>query len=406
GTEHYVELASEIIQELDSSPAREMRTRVYRLKNAQAAEIQTALASFLEQRRQRLAETLGSEALGAAQRQLEDTVAIVAETASNSLLLSASPRTFDEIAELIEDLDQPQPQVLIQALLAEVTLDDALDLGTEWNLASELDGTPYETGTDFGVPLDLTAAGGFFATVTGGEVSFLIRALEADGRLEVLSRPQILAADNMRAEINIGQRVPQVTGSVTTELGNINNTIEYREVGVILRVTPRIGPDGFVTMEVEPEISSLSQSSVDFGTGVSAPVFNERRAVTTVSVQNGHTIVIGGLISTTDDVREEGIPILKDIPLLGYLFKSRKLTKVRTELLIILTPHVITGVEHADWITDETVRASGFAGRPGRDAMQENLLRELERPSRPRDLPGDENAIYGPPIDGGRRKED
>ncbi|MEM7233159.1 MAG: secretin N-terminal domain-containing protein, partial [Planctomycetota bacterium] len=313
GTEPYVNLAAEIIEELDASPAREQKVEVYRLKNAKADEIQTAVTNFLDQRRQRLTTALSPAAIGSVQRLLDEEAAIVAEPASNTLLVTASPRFFDQIKLLIEELDQPQPQVLIQVLLAEVTLNDSLDLGVDWDVIGEVGDDPVSLGTDLGVANDLS---GFSASLTGGEVSFLLRAIKNTGRLKVLSRPQILAVDNIQAEINIGQSVPQITGSTTTELGNVNNTVEYREVGVILRVTPRISIDGFVKMEVSPEISSLSNSSIDFGTGVTAPVFNERKATTTVSVQDGHSIVIGGLISTSENETIAKVPILGDIPIL------------------------------------------------------------------------------------------
>jgi type II secretory pathway component GspD/PulD (secretin) len=123
GTDHYVALAADIIEQLDASPARERDTKVYRLRNAQAQDLQAALTNFLEQSRQRVAQALGTEALGSTQRQLEEEVAIVAEPTTNSLLLAASPRYFAQVEDLIMELDLPQPQVLIHVLLAEVSLD-------------------------------------------------------------------------------------------------------------------------------------------------------------------------------------------------------------------------------------------------------------------------------------------
>ncbi len=388
GTEHYVSLAGEIIHELDASPARERRTQVYRLRNAQAADIQNALNTFLRQSREGFVQPVGGAVQGAAgeavgtsvEQQLEENVAIVGEPKSNTLLLSASPRYFEELSLLIEELDRPQPQVLIQALLAEVTLDDTTELGVEWGYIDDaIAGQMLEVASDFGLADAISRFGGLSASVTGGDITMLLRALRSDGRLEVLSRPQILAADNVQAEINIGESVPQVTGSQTTELGNINNTIEYRDVGIILRVTPRISPDGFVRLEVEPELSSRSSSSVNLGGGGEAPIFNERRARTTISVQDGHTIIIGGLISTSDDVRDAKVPILGDIPLLGAAFRSRTVVKRRTELLIILTPYIIGTSEDADRATQENIRKSGIQETRG-DRMQKALLEELNRP--------------------------
>ena len=150
GTEHYVALVSEIIQALDSSEAQERKSDVYRLKNAQASDIATAVRTFLDQDRQRITQVLGQEAVGTAQRMLEREVAIVAETNSNTLLLSASPRYFGQVNNLIISLDQPRPQVLIQVLLAEVTLDSTQDLGVEWNITKTVEDAELAAGTALG----------------------------------------------------------------------------------------------------------------------------------------------------------------------------------------------------------------------------------------------------------------
>lgn len=379
GTDHYVALAGGIIDELDSSPALERRTEIYRLRNARAADISDALQTFFAQSQAGAPAVVGTQEIGTSiQQSIEQEVSLVGEPNSNTLLVTASPRYFEEIARIIDELDQPQAQVLIQALIAEVTLDKTTALGMEFTYTGFFNNQPLEVGDNFGVPGEIASFGGLSAAVTGSELAGILRALQTDGRLEVLSRPQILAVDNQPAEINIGQSVPQITGSQTTELGNINNTIEYRDVGVILRVTPRISPDGFVSLEVEPEISSLSSSNVNVGQAGSAPIFNERKATTTVRVQNGHTIMIGGLISTDDDVRDEGIPILKSIPLIGMLFRDRSVSKKRTELIIILTPQIITTVDQADRMTQKGLERSGLQEQEGRDEIQERLLEELK----------------------------
>ena len=379
GTDHYVALAGGIIDELDSSPALERRTEIYRLRNARAADISDALQTFFAQSQAGVPAVVGTQEIGTSiQQSIEQEVSLVGEPNSNTLLVTASPRYFEEIARIIDELDQPQAQVLIQALIAEVTLDKTTALGMEFTYTGFFNNQPLEVGDNFGVPGEIASLGGLSAAVTGSELAGILRALQTDGRLEVLSRPQILAVDNQAAEINIGQSVPQITGSQTTELGNINNTIEYRDVGVILRVTPRISPDGFVSLEVEPEISSLSSSNVNVGQAGSAPIFNERKATTTVRVQNGHTIMIGGLISTDDDVRDEGIPILKSIPLIGMLFRDRSVSKKRTELIIILTPQIITTVDQADRMTQKGLERSGLQKQEGRDKIQERLLEELK----------------------------
>ncbi len=356
GTEGYVALASDIIQELDSSPAQERKTQVYRLRNSQAVDIQNALRNFLDQERSRLVQTLGTEGIGAAQRLLEQEVAVVAEQATNTLLISASPRYFDTVMTMVKELDQPPPQVLIQVLLAEVTLDDSDELGFEWQYTEGLGslGTG-RIGTQLGVANEFQRFGGFALSVTGGDLTFMLRALQSQGKMQVLSRPQVLASDNQPASIEVGQRVPFVTNSRISDQGSVFNTISYENVGIILSLTPRINDDGFVKLDVAPEISSLSDSTVQISEGLNAPVFNSRSAQTTVSVQDGHTIIIGGLITTNDSTRVNKVPLVGDIPGLGVLFRNTSVRSERTELLIILTPHIVRNLEDAKRLTQEQV---------------------------------------------------
>jgi len=377
GTRHYVDLASKVIRELDQSTAAERLTEVYRLRNAQAENIETAVTNFLQQERDVLEESLGGSAGGTLPFILEREVAIVAEPETNTLLLSASPRYYNVIADMIQELDQPPPQVLIQVLLADVTIDETNEFGVEWNVHEALRHSHDLVGgtaPGFAASAGLTLNQGFTVSVTGGDVNFLLRAIEAQGRVEILSRPQVLAADNQEATINVGQRVPFITNSRITEDGTTINTIQYEEVGVILRVTPRINPDGLVRLEVHPEISSIDESSVPISEGVNAIVINNRSADTTVTVQDGHTIVVGGLIRTTDRDRVDKVPVLGDIPLLGELFKSTRKVRERSELLIILTPTVLQTIEDADTTTaSETRRLNLLRASHDGGVKEENL---------------------------------
>jgi type II secretion system protein D len=377
GTKRYVDLATKVIEDLDASAAEERLTEIYRLRNAQAADIQTAVASFLTQERTLLTQAL-STGQGTSNYILDREVAIVAEPVTNTLLLSASPRYFDVIAQMIAELDQPPPQVLVQVLLAEVTIDDTTDFGMDWNFTHKFDNQTQtlKTGTSFGVAANLTP--GFSVSVTGGDLSYFLRALQAQNRLEVLSRPQILASDNQKAVINIGQRVPFITNSrIDSSSGAAINTIQYQQIGIILNVIPRINPDGFVKLTVAPEISSLSDASVEISAGVKAVIINSRSAETTVTVQDGHTIVIGGLITTNDQNTEDKIPILGDIPILGWLFKTTHLSKQRTELLIILTPTVIRNVQEADATAQSQVKRLNLLRETKHDTMQKSLFKPI-----------------------------
>ena len=365
GSQHYVALSSQIIEELDSSPAQERITKVYRLKNSQAEILAVALQEFLDQAKQRVSSVLGTEAVGTAQRLLDEEVAIVAEPNSNTLLVSASPRYFEQVQTMIQELDQPQKQVLIEVLLAEVTLDGSTEWGMQWTSDVDLEGKSVpgdsaNVNSRFGLDPSSAGLGGLTATLTGDNWGFILRAMQSDGRLEILSRPQILAVDNMEANIDVGQRVPVVTGSRVTERGDSINTFEYENVGIQLTVTPRINPEGIVKMDVSPTISSLSSSSVAVSSGFTVPIINNRSATTTVSVQDGQTVVIGGLISTEDDERVTKIPWLGDIPYIGAAFKRTKKTRVRSELLIILTPRVINEPGDAEKFSRENIDSSNI----------------------------------------------
>ncbi len=414
GTRHYVHLASEVIQELDQSTASERLTEVYRLRNAQAADIETAVSSFLDQERTVLEESLGGETGGTLPFLLEREVAIVAESASNTLLLSASPRYYQVIADMIEELDRPPPQVLIQVLLADVTIDDTEEFGIEWNVQERWRSHDVFGGTApaFSASAGLTLNPGFTVSVTGGDANFLLRAIEAQGRVEILSRPQVLATDNQLATINIGQRVPFITNSRITDDGTTVNTIQYEDVGIILNVTPRITPDGFVRMEVNPEISSIDDSTVPISENVNAIIVNSRSAETTVTVQDGHTIVVGGLIRTTDRDRVNKVPVLGDMPLLGNLFRSTRKVKERAELLIILTPTILQNTEDVDAKTDSEVRRldllrashDGGVRQKTLETYGEELFDEFRLQSRPGEAPADADRL--PPDDAAEPPEE
>ena len=346
GSEHYVDLVEQIINALDSNAARERTSEVIRLKNSQAPNIATAIRGFLDQERQKAMQALGPDAAASAARMFDqEEIAVVAEPTSNTLLLSANQHYFAQVRKIVEDLDKPQPQVLIQVLLAEVTLDGETDLGVEWSVTGKKGGKAYTFGSNLGVANQLSTLGGFSGALTGTDLNFLIRSLETSGKLEVLSRPQIVTGDNMPATINIGQRVPLVEQSRLDVQNNLTTSYTYQDVGVNLSVTPKISADGFVKMDVGMTNSDISASSVKINTSSSVPIIDQRRATTTVTAQSGQTIVIGGLISTSDTKNVKKLPWLGDVPYMGLLFRSTTVIRQRKELLILLTPQVLANVQ-------------------------------------------------------------
>ncbi len=388
GTKRYVDMAEKVALDLDASTETERLTQVFRPKNAQAADIQTAVTNFLNQEKTILTAALGT-GFGTSQYILDRQVAIVAEPQTNTLLVSASPRYFDVVSQMIEELDQPPPQVLIQVLLAEVTLNDTDNMGIDWNFHHTFDGHPltvasnngtqglFSTTSSGGVSLAATPQG-FSVAATGGDISMFMQALESTSHVETLSRPQILASDNQAANINIGQKVPFVTNSQLTDSGTTNVTVQYQQVGIILSVTPRIHPDGSVKLVINPEVSSLSSSNVAISTGVNAIIVNTLSATTTVTVQDGHTVVLGGLITTNDQTTESKVPFLGDLPILGPLFKATQKVKERTELLIILTPTVIRNVAEADTETHGQTQRLNLLRQLKHDSLQKSVFKPLD----------------------------
>ncbi len=422
GSLEYLELVEELIVQLDRMDIEERINRVVRVKFGTAADIQSAVSEYYDKQAQ-LAERVGeAEAL---RRQVEREVTLVANEASNDLIVSVSPRYESQIMEMIRQLDQPPPQVMIQVLLAEVALDDRVELGMEWAvqdlLFTETGGNfDFVVGTDIGAAGGAGALGGFSFTITGEDFSFLLRALQSDRRLEVLSRPQIMVQDNQEAEISIGERVPFPTG--TTIVGGQSTTsVEYEKVGIKLKVLPHINPDDYVNLDVEPEISAITESTVPISEGLNAPIFTERTASTSITVKDGETVVIGGLINTQEEETEDKVPILGDIPGLGLLFRASRYTKSKRELLIVLTPRVVRTIEEFRALAEEerdkidllpdSVRQSPLMEKlqvkPG-----EQILGPEPVPAEPLIPPTEtyspEPEIYGPPrpvVDRGQDPE-
>lgn len=278
-------------------------------------------------------------------------VFVVSDEDSNSLLVMTAPGYFDAVRQILEEVDAPVPQVLIKALIAEVTHTDSLDLGAEFSILNAPDASSLFTS--FGLA---TADGGMIYRLLEEDVTATLRALEEVGKLEVLSRPYILASDNQLATITVGSEVPFITSTQFTELGGVRNTVRYEDVGIILDVTPHIAPDGKVTMEVAPEISALSGESVAVSENVFLPVIEKRSAETRVAIHDGQTIVIGGLMEDRLTADIDKVPLLGDIPVLGHLFKRERTTKRKTELLIFLTPHIAAEAEVLGEMTEAEMR--------------------------------------------------
>ncbi len=349
GTTGYLDLVEELIISLDSVELEERITKVYAPRNIPALVLAESLREFSDQEQQRLQE-LGDEI--STNWRMQRQIGAIANEEANRVIFSVHPRMESEILDIVHELDQPPPQVMIQVLILEVTTDDSLELGVEfafqdlqYTKAGLNDTTTFDFvgGTDIGAAG--TGLGGFSFTVTGRDFNFLLRALQGQSSLRILSRPQIVAMDNQEATINITTQVPIVVASTTTIGGQLQVQTDYRDAGIKLIVTPQINPDGFVRMEIEQEVSDFTGSTVNVGGGVNLPIIFTRNASTTVTVKDNETVVLGGLITSKEELQEQKVPILGDVPGFGWLFRNQVESSSRTELLIVLTPRVLRTIE-------------------------------------------------------------
>jgi general secretion pathway protein D len=257
---------------------------------------------------------------------------------TGSLIVIADDETNQQIEKIITSLDKPVPQVLIKVLFLEVTHTKGYDVGVEASHTNEDYGRTDIIQSIFGVAKE--TRGGFYK-ILDDDLEIVLRAIAEKTKLEVLSRPSVLARNNQEATITVGQEVPFIRNSRITDNGDTINTIEYDDIGIILSVTPHITPDRLVEMEVVPEISTLTGETVPISETVNARVIAKRSAETRVVVENGRTVVIGGMMEDNLTETRTQIPILGDIPILGMLFSRKIKEKSKTELLIFLTPQVV-----------------------------------------------------------------
>jgi general secretion pathway protein D len=260
--------------------------------------------------------------------------------------------------------------VFVEAAIMEIDLDKALDVGVEWrgaasvgsgNTGAVLGGTNFDfqgninslfgalaTGTPLIFPGTGFIGAGIGGTVTLPDgtkipaISALIRAAQTQSYLNILSTPHLLTQNNKEAEIIVGENVPFITSQSrdSTNLANVINTVERKDVGVTLRITPHIHESEYVSMDIYQEASALKETNL-LQTSTVGPTTTKRSAKTTVLVKSGDTVIIGGIMQETTLKGESKVPLLGDIPLLGYLFKFSSNSKKRTNLIILLTPTII-----------------------------------------------------------------
>jgi len=287
---------------------------------------------------------------------------IVANPSTNSLIIRTVPPNYSLLRETVEALDTRPPQVLFEVLVAEIALGKTQQFGVDW---SAVNGT---TTAQFGSPSapdTATSIDDFVLRVVSLDrfkVRAVLRALAANSNVRILSTPEILASNNREAHILVGSKVPFV---VSTRLGNdiaIDRTVQFQDVGTNLTIIPTINQDDYVSVQILQEVSTLTSQTI--ASALNAPVISTREASTRATIKNGQTVVIGGLIGTTEEVSDSGVPFLKDIPIIGNLFKRQTRSRNRTELAIFVTPYIVRNDETADQVR-ERVRSRLEQQSPG-----------------------------------------
>lgn len=287
-----------------------------------------------------------------------DTMRIIPNPQNNALLVYATPQEESTIEAMLRKTDILPLQVRIDAIIAEVTLNDQLQYGTQFFFKQ---GSVNQTLSNIANGVTTSTPGGFVLAASANGVQAALSALQAVTTVHVLSSPEVLVLDNRPALLEVGDLVPYLTQSAQSTVvngGPIINSVSYRQTGVILQVTPRVNSGGLVTLDVAQEVSGINTSAPVYA-GISSPTFSERAIQSRVVVQDGQTVGLAGLILDNVTRSNTGIPFLKDVPLLGLLAGSQANSRSRTELLVLITPHVVHDQRDARLLTED-LRAQLF----------------------------------------------
>lgn len=340
-------------------PTTSSKVNVFYLENADAGEVAKVLEGLVK------GSPSAPAAAGAAAPQQAlfegSKVSITPDKATNSLVIVASPTDYQNLLQVIQKLDRRNKQVFVQAMIAEVSLNKAKELGVQWgflglgstgSVSTVATFDPFNTFGDLASTVAGLSVLGLSASDLESPLTFpvVLQALHNKGALNVLSTPNIMTSDNKEAEIFVGENVPFLSGTNLTSTGLSQQSIERKDTGIILKIKPQISEGEYIKLDIYQEISAVK----DFGTARNQNLGSTKRsAKTSVVVKNTDTVVIGGLIQDTDQVVETKIPLLGDIPVLGWLFKSKSTRRDKVNLLIMLTPRIITDARDMAEVTAE-----------------------------------------------------
>ncbi|MDG0801488.1 type II secretion system secretin GspD [Pectobacterium polaris] len=339
----------DMVKQLDRQQAVQGNTKVIYLKYAKAADLVEVLTGVGDS-----IQTDQQNALPA----LRKDISIKAHEQTNSLIVNAAPDIMRDLEQVIAQLDIRRPQVLVEAIIAEIQDGDGMNLGVQW--ANRNAGVTQFTNT--GLPITTMVAGadqfrrdgtvstaataalgGFNGIAAGfyqGNWSMLLTALSSNSKNDILATPSIVTLDNMEATFNVGQEVPVLAGSQTTSGDNVFQTVERKTVGIKLKVKPQINEGDSVLLEIEQEVSSVADSASSSSANLGA-TFNTRTVNNAVLVSSGETVVVGGLLDKSTNESASKVPLLGDIPVLGYLFRSNSTETKKRNLMLFIRPSII-----------------------------------------------------------------
>ncbi|WP_265588002.1 secretin N-terminal domain-containing protein [Sphingomicrobium arenosum] len=356
----------EWVDRFDSGAAGKRRLYNYDVQNGRATDMartlqlvlgvgDSAVAAMPAPRRIADAEeALGAPELPAIVPGRSGSARIVPNEATNSLLIYADGAEYSFIEEALEQLDRPVPQVLIEAVLAEVTLTEDFEFGLDFNALLGDFNIISNSGTSL---LPAPRLPGLSIGYERSRASAVLNAIDAKTDVRVLSAPKLIVLNNQTATLQVGDQVPVITSQVqgvTAPGAPIVNNVELKDTGVILEVTPRVNESGVVTFDIIQEVSDVAETT---SSGINSPTIQQRRVATTVTTTSGQMIALGGLIRHRGVVTKSGIPVLSQIPLFGGLFGSRREDEAHTELIILLTPTVLRNAGQVGEAVDQLILA-------------------------------------------------
>ena len=354
GNENVKTAIRELVAKLDVQPPEaSSKVNVYYLENTDATE----MAKVLEGVVKGLATTAPGQPATVSPLD-SGKITITPDKASNSLVIMASIADYNNLTQVIKKLDRRSKQVFVQVLIAEVSLDKSRELGLQGGVIGAGVLNRYLTvaglydplGTLSTIASAITKTGSLSSGITASPVNItaVLKALDKNGLVNILSTPNILTSDNKEAEINVGENVP-FQGSSTLSSGISQTSIERKDIGINLKIKPQISEGDYIRMDINQEISAVKN---DKGQAVDL-VTTKRSAKTSIVVKDKETVVIGGLIQDSEDVNVQKIPYLGDIPVLGWLFKTTTKSRKKTNLMILLTPHIVKEASDLTKLTDE-----------------------------------------------------